>query len=80
MQGEVINDDKSQLLKSVQLSAVLFDAAGNVLGGATGSAFNQLPPGTRQVFKLTSGVDAVPYAKVASWAVSATPTYETQTP
>ena len=80
VQGEVINDHPTLTLKSTQLTALLFDAAGNILGGATGSAFNVLPPGTRQIFKLTSGVDSVPFAKIASVAISATPTYETATP
>jgi hypothetical protein len=80
VQGEVINDHPTLSLRSTQLSALLFDAAGNVLGGATGSAYNLLPPGTRQIFKLTNGVDAVPYAKIASVAISATPTYETPAP
>jgi hypothetical protein len=80
VQGEVINSHPSYTLKNTQLSAVLFDAQGNVLGGATGSAYNVLPPGTRQVFKLTGAVDAVPYAKVASVDISLTPSWETPAP
>ena len=80
VQGEVINSHPSYTLKNTQLSAVLFDAEGNVLGGATGSAYNVLPPGTRQVFKLTGSVDAVPYAKVASVDISLTPSWETPAP
>ena len=80
VQGEVVNDQAKLTLKNSNLSAVLFDGAGNVLGGATGSAYNVLPPGTRQVFKLTNGADSVPYSKVASIAVSAIPTWETPTP
>ena len=80
VQGEVINSHPSYTLKNTQLSAVLFDAQGNVLGGATGSAYNVLPPGTRQVFKLTNAVDAIPYAKIASAAVSLTPTWERPAP
>jgi hypothetical protein len=80
VQGEMINDHPSLTLKSAQLSAVLFDADGNVLGGATGTAFNVLPPGTRQVFKILNGIDSVPFARVASVAVSVVPTYETSTP
>jgi len=76
LQGEVINNHRSYTLKGVQLSAVLFDAQGNVLGGATGSAFNVLPPGTRQVFKLTSSIESIPYAKIASVAMSVIPTWE----
>lgn len=80
VQGEVINDHPTLSLQSVALSAVLFDADGNVLGGATGGAYNVLPPGTRQVFKLISSADAVPFSKIASIAVSTTPTYQTTAP
>jgi hypothetical protein len=80
VQGEVVNVHTKLMLRSTSLSAVLFDAGGNVLGGATGAAFNPLPPGTRQVFKLTSGLDAIPFAKVASVAISATPSWETNAP
>jgi hypothetical protein len=34
---------------------VIFDAAGNVVGGGNGYSFGSLPPGTRVVFKLTGG-------------------------
>ena len=80
VQGEVVNDHTKLMLRSTSLSAVVFDAAGNVLGGATGAAYNPLPPGTRQVFKLTSGIDSIPFAKVASVAISATPSWETNAP
>jgi hypothetical protein len=80
VQGEVVNDHVTLMLKNTNLSAVLFDAAGNVLGGATGSAYNALPPGTRQVFKMTTGVDSIPYAKVASVAISAIPNWEATAP
>lgn len=80
VQGEVVNSHPTKLLKNVQLSAVLFDAAGNVLGGATGSAYNRLPPGTREVFKLTNGIDAVPFTRIASISVSTIPTWETPAP
>ena len=80
IQGEVVNDNPTLLLKNTNLSAVLFDAAGNVIGGATGSAYNALPPGTRQVFKLTNGIDSIPYGKVASVAISAIPNWESAAP
>lgn len=76
LQGEVINSHPSYTLKNVQMSAVLFDAQGNVLGGATGSAYNVLPPGTRQVFKLTSSIESIPYAKIASVSISLIPTWD----
>lgn len=80
VQGEVVNDHPRLMLRSTSLSAVLFDAAGKVLGGATGFAYNPLPPGTRQVFKLTNGVDPIPYAKVASVSISTIPSWETNAP
>jgi hypothetical protein len=80
VQGEIVNDHRTLMLRSTSLSAVLFDAAGHVLGGATGAAYNPLPPGTRQVFKLTFGLDSIPYAKVASVAISASPSWETNAP
>jgi hypothetical protein len=32
------------------------------------------------VFKLTNGLDSIPFAKVASVAISATPSWETNAP
>jgi hypothetical protein len=80
VQGEVINGHTSLALRSVQLSAILFDARGNVLGGATGGAYNLLPPGTRQVFTISIGADSVPFDRIASVAVSRVPTYESIAP
>jgi hypothetical protein len=76
VQGEIVNDQAALMLRSTSLSAVLFDAAGNVLGGATGSAYNPLPPGTRQVFKLSSGIDSIAYSRVASVSLSAIPSWQ----
>jgi hypothetical protein len=73
--GEVINDHPTLTLRNTTLSAVVFDAAGNIIGGGTGSAFATLPPGTRQIFKLTSGFDAIPSLNAASVQVSALGTY-----
>jgi hypothetical protein len=73
--GEVINADPSLNLQSTKLSAVVFDAAGNIIGGGTGMATALLPPGTRQVFVLTSGFDAIPWGQAASARVSPSGTY-----
>ena len=80
VQGEVVNDQVALMLRNTNLSAVLFDAAGNVIGGATGSAYNALPPGTRQVFKITNGIDSIPYSKVASVSISAIPNWQATAP
>jgi hypothetical protein len=73
--GELINDQPTLVLQTASLSAVVLDAAGNVLGGGTGYAFAALPPSTREFFKITSGVTAIPMTKAASAIVSATATY-----
>jgi hypothetical protein len=80
IEGDVVNDHKSLTLGSNQMSAVVFDAAGNVLGGGAGSTFAKSPPGTRQFFKLSSGFDAIPFNNAASVQISAIPAYETPTP
>jgi hypothetical protein len=73
--GELINDDPVQILQSAQLSAVVMDTAGNVVGGADGYAFAPLPPSARELVKLTQSVTAIPLTKAASALVSVTPTY-----
>jgi hypothetical protein len=73
--GELVNDDPLQILQSASLSAVVMDAGGNVVGGATGYAFAPLPPSARELVKLTGAVTAIPVAKAASALVSVTPTY-----
>jgi hypothetical protein len=76
--GEVINNDPRLTLQTTQFSAVIFDSAGNVLGGGSGSTYGALPPGTRMVFKLTGGgFGDIPVEKAASAQVSATPTWQT---
>jgi hypothetical protein len=73
--GELINDDPLLTLQSAQLSAVVMDAGGSVVGGATGYAFSPLPPSARELVKLTQSVTAIPLTKAASAIVSVTPTY-----
>ena len=77
--GEVINNDPHLILERTQYSAVILDAAGNIIGGGSGSAFGAaaLPPGTRQVFKLSgSGFKDIPMQQAASAIVSAIPTWQ----
>jgi hypothetical protein len=75
VEGEVANDQLDRKLVRTQLSTVALDAAGNVLGGAVGSASATLPPGARQFFKV-GGLSAVPMASVASLMVSVSPTWD----
>ena len=73
--GELVNDDPPWILQRAQMWAVVFDAAGNVLGGGQGYAAARLLVGTRQVFKLTQGFDAIPLDRAASAGVSSVPSY-----
>jgi hypothetical protein len=70
VEGELINDHADLELWNARLSTVVFDAAGNVLGGGSGYAFATLPPGTREFIKLTQGLKAIPIAYAASAMVS----------
>jgi hypothetical protein len=70
VEGELINDKANLELWNARLSTVVFDAAGNILGGGTGYAFQALPPGTREFIKLTMGLKAIPITLAASAMVS----------
>src|SRR5712692_10009767 len=74
--GELVNVDPKLTLQNASLSAVVFDKAGNVIGGGNGSSSFSLPPGTRAVFKLTSGFNAIPTAKADSASVSVIPSWK----
>jgi len=74
--GDMINDHPSAMLTSAQLSIVLFDATGKVVGGGTGFLFATLPPGTRAFFSATSGLSAVATASASTAAISIVPTYK----
>jgi hypothetical protein len=73
--GEIINDHPQLNLQRTKLSAVVFDSAGKVVGGGTGTASALLPPGTRQAFVIRSGVDAIPWANAARAVVTPLGTY-----
>jgi len=78
--GEVQNDDPAKTIQYVELSGVVFDAAGNILGGGTGFAVATLPPAARMAMKISNGVSPIAYAKAASALVSIVPHYETPLP
>jgi hypothetical protein len=73
--GAVINVDQTHVLQSAQLSIVLYDSAGNVVGGGSGFMFAALPPGTRSYFDANSGFAAVPTDHASTAAISVQPTY-----
>jgi hypothetical protein len=76
VEGELINTDAKKILQNASLSAVIFDGAGNVIGGGSGGTFASLPPGTRVFFKLESGFDAIPFEKAASALISIVPSWQ----
>ena len=75
VEGELVNSQPGLVLQNCQLSAIVLDEAGNVLGGGTGYAFATLPPATREVIKLTSGFSDIPIAHAVSAIVSMQPTW-----
>ena len=74
--GELVNDHPTDVLMNAQLSIVLYNATGQVIGGGTGLVFNALPPGTRSFFSATNGFSAVPIQAASTAAVSIEPTYK----
>ena len=74
--GEVSNNDPRLILRNAELSTVVLDAQGNVLGGGSGNAFASLPPSAREFFKIERGLDAIPMSKAVSAMVSAIGQYD----
>jgi hypothetical protein len=79
IEGEIQNDSTTRTLQQAELSGVVLDAAGNIIGGASGYGGAQLPPAARVFFKLSTGLSPIAYYKAASALVSVVPTY-LQTP
>lgn len=76
VEGEIQNTDPSLSLQSASLSAVVFDAAGNILGGGSGLVFGGLPPGAREFLQFDGGLDVIPTQDAASVQVSVIPTWQ----
>jgi hypothetical protein len=75
IEGELQNTNPLLTLQSAQLSAVVFDSAGNILGGGTGFSFQTLPPGARVTLQM-SGFDVIPFNSAASTMISISPTWK----
>jgi hypothetical protein len=74
--GQFSNDVAGTLLRSASMSAVFFDAAGNVTGGATGNAHTPLPHDARAFFKASTYASSVPMTKAATVRVSVEPRFQ----
>jgi hypothetical protein len=75
VQGEVQNDHPSRTIQAVQLSTVVLDGEGNIIGGGMGYGGAALPPAARMFFKIENGMRPIPFYKAASALVSVVPTY-----
>jgi hypothetical protein len=73
--GEVVHNSPKWILDRAALSAVVFDAAGNIIGGGYGTHSISLLPSARAVFRITSGFDSIKTVEAASTMVSVTPQY-----
>jgi hypothetical protein len=74
--GQILNDYPTMLLKGTKISAVVYDSAGNVIGGSTGRNSDELLPGVRAYFQSGTGADAIPFDRVGSASVSMLGSYE----
>jgi hypothetical protein len=73
--GEVQNDHPSRTVQSVELSTVVLDAEGNIIGGGFGFGASSLPPAARMFFKISNGMRPIPLYKAATALVSVVPRY-----
>jgi hypothetical protein len=74
--GDLTNVSRRNVLTRVQLSVVILNGAGEVIGGGTGSASGTVPPGARQFVEVDSGVEPVPSADAATALFTVVPRYE----
>jgi hypothetical protein len=74
--GQVTNDRSGQVLTTANMTAVLFDAAGKVVGGTSGGVYSSLPWQTRAFWSASSYADPVPMTRAATAKVSVEPKWE----
>jgi hypothetical protein len=76
IEGEVQNDHPSRVMQSVELSGVVLDAEGNIIGGGIGFGSTSLPPAARMFFKISNGMRPISYSRAATALVSTVPKYK----
>jgi hypothetical protein len=74
--GEITNDASTQTMSSAQLSLVVLDAKGAIVGGGTTAVSSPLPAGARMVFAARGGLASIPTSRAASAVVSVLPQYQ----
>jgi hypothetical protein len=74
--GQIQNGHPTWLLASAEISAVVYDSAGNVIGGAKGYSTGGLLPGVRAYFSAASGASPIPSDRAFSAGVSVLGRYE----
>lgn len=74
--GQITNDHPTMLLRTTQISAVVYDSAGSIIGGSAGGTYGAMLPGVRSYFQASTGADAIPFDRVAAASISALGTYE----
>ncbi len=79
VRGQLLNQSKLQL-QGADLGIIILDAAGNVLGGGTGSGGGPLSQGAREFFSSCCSYSKIQLANAASVLVSAVPSYDTSHP
>ena len=74
--GQVENNHPTMLLSRTAISAVVFNSAGEVIGGGIGYSTGGLLPGVRAYFSAGSGVSSIPSDQAVSAGVSVLGKYE----
>jgi len=74
--GQLTNLNQTDALQSATISGVVFDGAGNIVGGGYGTALGTVPSGARVFIKLTSGFTSVPTVNAASVELSVEPRFQ----
>jgi hypothetical protein len=75
VRGELTNEASALIIKSAAVSVVVLNAAGDIVGGGSGSAYGTLPPGAREFVRLTTGLDSILMTDAASLQFSVEPSY-----
>lgn len=75
VRGELVNEHPRLTLSRARVSTIVRDSAGAILGGSTAYVSVSLLPGTRVLWKATSGLKSIPIERAASTQVTIEPTW-----